>query len=175
MFATVCFADKPLYMCLQLCALRAHSVNVSMHLVGLRLCLHYQQSQPAIQLHKVIKANLLSSKHDQAFLCLFIVHIECLSTLSACWIAKSACEWDAEAMTHNLKSCCVCPAFPAKEMLPDSIFCNDLDDTLIHSGASDEIILTDLLLMTSDAPPRLASSRISARSSMCSCLCIRGA
>jgi len=61
--------------------------------------------------------------------------------------------WNSDTGEHRLRSCCVCPAIPAKDTPPDGTLCKRLDDVLTCLWESDSVSLTDMLLMTGDASP----------------------
>ncbi len=96
----------------------------------------------------VIKTKYLRSGRDQTFFCPFVVCIEC------CWIARFEYNWDNETGEHRLRSCCVCPAIPAKDVAPDGTLCRRPDDDVsTYLWDSDSVSLTDMLLMSCDASP----------------------
>ena len=101
----------------------------------------------ALQLHKVLRSRFLRPGQDQVFFCPFIVRIEC------CWIAKFDYEWVADLGRHRLMSCSVCPPIPGKDVQPEGVLCQELDDMLKHISGSEAVSLTDLLLMTGSASP----------------------
>ena len=48
-------------------------------------------------------------------------------------------------------SCSVCPPIPGKDVQPESVLCQELDDMLKHISATEAVSLTDLLLMAGSA------------------------